>query len=119
MGLGERSPLARLYKLDARVLLLGVGHANNTSLHLAEYRAVWPGKRYERQGAPIWLNGQRHWVTFKDVELDSDDFDALGADMERETTIVQRGLVACAEVRLMAQRELVDYGVAWIERHRR
>src|SRR5205085_4042113 len=37
-GLGEGSPLARLYDLDAHVLLLGVGHANNTSLHLAEYR---------------------------------------------------------------------------------
>jgi len=37
--LGERSPLARLYDLDGHILLLGVGHTNNTSLHLAEYRA--------------------------------------------------------------------------------
>jgi aminoglycoside N3'-acetyltransferase len=37
-GLGEGSPLARLYDLDAEILLLGVGHASNTSLHLAEYR---------------------------------------------------------------------------------
>lgn len=36
-GLGEQSPLTRLYDLDAHILLLGVSHANNTSLHLAEY----------------------------------------------------------------------------------
>jgi aminoglycoside 3-N-acetyltransferase len=36
--LGEGSPLARVYDLDGQVLLLGVGHDNNTSLHLAEYR---------------------------------------------------------------------------------
>ena len=42
--LGEGSPLARLYELDACVLLLGVGHANNTSLHLAEYRSGVRGR---------------------------------------------------------------------------
>lgn len=38
-SLREGSPLARLYECDARVLLLGVGHDSNTSLHLGEYRA--------------------------------------------------------------------------------
>jgi aminoglycoside 3-N-acetyltransferase len=42
---GERSPVGRLYELDGEVLLLGVEHWNNTSLHLAEYRANYPGKR--------------------------------------------------------------------------
>ena len=32
---GDGSPLSRLYDLDARIVLVGVGHANNTSLHLA------------------------------------------------------------------------------------
>lgn len=119
LSLGEDSPLARLYDRDARVLLLGVGHANNTSLHLAEYRAHWAGKRYERQGAPILVSGRRQWVTFEDVELDSDDFQTLGADLERETALVRTGRVACAEARLMPQRALVDYGVTWMERNRR
>src|SRR6478736_6476447 len=44
-GLGEGSPLARVYDLDGQVLLLGVGHGNNTSLHLAEYRAEFPTKQ--------------------------------------------------------------------------
>ena len=46
-GLGEGSPLARIYELQGWVLLLGVGFANNTSIHLAEYRASYPGKSYQ------------------------------------------------------------------------
>ncbi len=38
-GLGERSPLARLYDLDGWVLMLGTGYGTTTSFHLAEYRA--------------------------------------------------------------------------------
>ncbi len=44
-GLGEQSPLARIYDLDGRVLMLGVDYENCTSLHLAENRALFPGKR--------------------------------------------------------------------------
>ena len=31
-GFGDGSPLARLYDRDARIVLLGVGHGNNTAL---------------------------------------------------------------------------------------
>jgi aminoglycoside 3-N-acetyltransferase len=41
-GFGERSPLARVHELDGDVLLLGVGHRSNTSLHLAEFRVPNP-----------------------------------------------------------------------------
>lgn len=36
---GQNSPLDKLYELDGYVLLIGVGHDKNTSLHLAETRA--------------------------------------------------------------------------------
>jgi aminoglycoside 3-N-acetyltransferase len=44
--LGEDSPLARIYALDGRILLLGVGHGNNTSLHLAGRASAgqWPAR---------------------------------------------------------------------------
>ncbi|HEX2622091.1 MAG TPA: AAC(3) family N-acetyltransferase, partial [Phototrophicaceae bacterium] len=41
---GDESPIGKLYQLDGCVMLLGVGHGNDTSLHLAEYRANWGGK---------------------------------------------------------------------------
>ncbi len=53
LSLGEHSPLARIYDRDGWVLLLGVGHDSNTSLHLAEYRADYPGKRLITCGAPV------------------------------------------------------------------
>ena len=52
-GLGEGSPLARIYDLGGFVLLLGVGHESNTSMHLAEYRATFPTKHIVQEGA-LW-----------------------------------------------------------------
>ena len=116
-GLSEESPLARIYDLDGWVLLLGVTHANNTSLHLAEYRRSGP-KEMERQGAPLSINGERRWVECDTLAIDSDDFAALGEDYERETGAVARGRVGCADGRLMRQRPLVDYAVQWMQTHR-
>lgn len=118
-GLGEQSPLARLYDLDGWVLLLGVGHGNNTSLHLAEIRANFPGKKIERQGAPVLINGARQWVTFDALEWNDEDFVQLGADFARDTGLERVGRVALAEARLLPQRALVDYAVKWLEQNRR
>ncbi|MHC4449934.1 MAG: AAC(3) family N-acetyltransferase [Planctomycetota bacterium] len=110
-GMGESSPLARLYDLDARILLLGVGHANNSSLHFAEHRAEFPGKRRVTEGAPM-ASG---WVEFETLYHDEDDFEAIGAAFGARAT---RGPVGCGEALLMSQRELVDFGAAWMTRNR-
>lgn len=115
--LGESSPLGQLYELDAKVLLLGVTHANNTSLHLAEYRADWPGKGLHRRGAPVLVDGRREWVCYDDVDLDEGDFAEIGdafAASGRERT----GPVGAGVGRLCAQREIVDFAVDWIPAHR-
>jgi aminoglycoside 3-N-acetyltransferase len=117
-ALGERSPLARVYDVDGCVLLLGVGYDRNTSLHLCEYRASFPSKKTVRQGAPISIAGERRWVEFEDLEWDDSDFTRLGADFEAGTDAVTVGAVGVGESRLMRQRALVDYGVAWMERNR-
>ncbi|MBA2281781.1 MAG: AAC(3) family N-acetyltransferase, partial [Acidimicrobiia bacterium] len=77
-AMGEASPLARLYDLDARVLLLGVGHANNTSLHLAEARAE-PDGPWGTEGSPVLVDGERRWVTYTSHDGDASDFEACGA----------------------------------------
>lgn len=117
-GLGETSPLGRLYDLDGWVMLLGVGHGNNTSLHLAEYRATWAGKRPERRHAPIIRDGQRIWAGYDDIECNSDDFVALGAAFAADTGLQRSGHVGNAATLLMPQRPLVDYAVRWIEQNR-
>lgn len=117
-GLGEESPLARVYDLDGWVLLLGVGHERNTSLHLAEYRARYPDRRIAESGAPVWIDGRRIWVKLRDIEENSADFAALGEAFERDTGHVRLGHVAAARAKLMPQRSLVDYGVGWMEQNR-
>ncbi|GJM76326.1 AAC(3) family N-acetyltransferase [Paenibacillus macerans] len=82
-GLGNESPLARIYDLRGDVLLLGVGHGNNTSIHLAECRSDYPGKTKLINKAPMNVNGVRRWVEFPDVAYDADDFEQLGADLRR------------------------------------
>ena len=117
-GLGDGSPLSRLYDLDARVLLLGLGYDNNTSLHLAEYRADFPGKRTMRQGASVLRDGRPQWVAFDDLDWNDEDFVAIGEAFNAETGLVQHGKVGKADVVMMPQRALVDFGVRWMEQHR-
>jgi len=117
-SLGEDSPLARMYQLGGLVLLLGVDHSNNTSLHLAEYRAGYPTKKTHRNGAPMMVNGQRRWVEIVDINLDSDDFLQIGEAFSSDTGLEIQGRVAMATARLMSQTALVDYGVVWMEKNR-
>lgn len=117
-GLTEGSPLARLHELDAWVLLLGVGHANNTSLHLAEHRAGVAGQQVVRQGSPVLVDGRRRWVTYDELDVDADDFEEVGAALAAagaETV----GRVGAGTARLMRQREVVELAAAWFGEHRR
>lgn len=114
-GLGEGSPLSRIYDLDGHVLLLGVPYDNNTSFHLGEYRA--PNGPQKTQGAPIIENGRRVWKVIHDIDIDSDVFDDLGADFEAVTP-VRRGLIGSADSRLLSQRGAVDFATQWIAQRR-
>lgn len=117
---GERSPLARIYERDGNILLLGVGHGNNTSLHLAEYRSEWPGKdRLALQSSAILdAAGQRVRVSYRDIPIDDDDFPTLGMDYEQHGRAVTIGPIAGATARFMRQRPIVDFAVGWIAEHR-
>lgn len=119
-GMGENSPLGRIYDLQGSVLLLGVGHSSNTSIHLAEYRADFPTKRVVREGAPISQAGSRIWGTFENIDVDDSDFDHIGEDFLRSDAgkAVQHGKVGIAECQLMPQRVVVDFAVDWLEKNR-
>lgn len=117
-ALGERSPLARLYALDAMVLLLGVGHDRNTSLHLAEHRATYPGKKTASFGSPVRIDGERQWLVADDLDFDDSDFAAIGGAFERDSSAVAVAAVGYGTARLMRQRSLVDFGVRWMTANR-
>ena len=117
-ALGERSPLAKVYELDGKVLLLGVGHDSDSSLHLAEYRAGYPAKKRSPCGAPVIRRGRRAWVEFEDIDFGTEDFPSIGLAFEGKGQ-ARIGKVGRAESRLMSSRSLVDFAVEWMERERR
>ncbi|MEP7291357.1 MAG: AAC(3) family N-acetyltransferase, partial [Chloroflexota bacterium] len=114
---GERSPLPRVYDLDGWVLLLGVEHDRNTSLHVAEARAQIPHE-ITPHGAPIMVDGVRRWVTWSDLDWNDSDFIELAADFACETGLQRSGKVANADALLVPQRPLIDYAIPWLEAHR-
>ncbi|UQZ34543.1 AAC(3) family N-acetyltransferase [Paenibacillus sp. PK3_47] len=116
---GEASPLARIYELNGSVLLLGVDHLSNTSLHLSEHRADYAGKQEITSGAPMMVDGVRQWVEFKDYNWNCDDFAQLAADFQQNTGQITYGTIAAAAAQLIPQREIVDYGTEWLKRNRK
>jgi len=117
-ALGEKSPLARIYALDGAVLLLGVNHNRNTSLHLAESRANFPGKCTITTATPILVDGERQWVEFDILDFNDDDFVQIGTAFKQATGLIKQGQVGQATALLMPQRALVDFAVTWMETHR-
>jgi len=119
-GLGEGSPLARVYDMDGSVLLLGVDFDRNTSFHLAEHRAEYATKEMIYEMAPIMENGHRRWKRHRNINLDSSDFNDIGRDFcDSYSQHVRTGLVGNAFCRLFPQRIAVDYAREWIHRKRR
>jgi len=116
--LGENSPISRLYDLDAQILLIGVNHHNNTSLHLAEYRSNFPGKKYNKTGCAMLINNQRKWVEWEELDLNSDDFNQLGTDFESKIKY-KPSEIGFADSRLIPIRAIVDFGVEWLKENRK
>ena len=114
---GESSPLAKLYALNGKVLLLGTGYNKNTSMHLADVRADYPGKHMCIEHSAILENGKRVWKAYETLFVDGEDFEQIGADFEKEHAVGMTQ-IGNAAVRLMRQRELVDYAVTWMEKNR-
>ena len=115
---GEGSPIGKIYELDGYVLLIGVGYDKNTSLHLADVRADYPGKHASTEYSAVTENGQRVWKEYRTLYVDGEDFEEIGEAFENSHS-VQKVRLGNATLTLMKQRELVDFAVKWIEQYRK
>lgn len=116
---GERSPMRALEDLDALVCLLGTGFDSCTALHLAENRTDWPGRTVVDQGAPMTVDGERRWVTWREVVPADEDFGACGAGFRAaHPALVASARLGAAEVVVVPVRELVAYATNWFAEHR-
>lgn len=114
---GEGSPVGKLYELDGEVLLIGVGYDKNTSLHLADARADYPGKHNCIEHSAMIEDGRRVWKEYVTLFVDGEDFEQIGEAFEQNNT-VNKTMIGNAKLRLMSQKRLVDFAVDWIEKYR-
>jgi aminoglycoside 3-N-acetyltransferase len=118
--LGESSPLAKLYRQDALILLIGVGYQACSAFHLAEYRyrARPPRQVYS---CVIAKRGRRRWFDYWDVALDDSDFGTIGEHLEEELKgrrMMRAGQVGSAPTLLIPMRQAVDIAGEWMAGHR-
>lgn len=114
-GLGEDSPLNKIYNLNGMVLLIGVDYDNNTSFHLAEYMINTVKEKIFR--SPMLVNNKRKWVKYKDIDLKVEDFNKIGYDFEKEGKVITFN-IGQAKSRLFNQRESIDFAKEWMKKNR-
>jgi aminoglycoside N3'-acetyltransferase len=106
---GLDSPVGRIYELDGYVLLLGVGHDANTTIHLAENLA---GVRYRRpKYATILRDGRPARCDYSEIDHCCQNFNLMDQWLDAEG-IERRGIVGHAEARMARSRDIVEVALA-------
>ena len=106
---GPESPVGRVHELDGQVLLLGVGHDANTTLHLAEAVAGVP-YRTEKHCTVAGADGRARRVEYGETDHCCERF-ALADDWLRPRGAQREGRVGAAAARLVRARDLVAVAV--------
>lgn len=105
---GVDSPVGRTHALDAQVLLLGVGHDANTTIHLAESLG---GVRYRLpKQLAVWRDGRLARIDYAEIDHCCANF-ALLDDWLDAAGRQRRGTVGHGEARLMRARDVVTLAV--------
>jgi aminoglycoside N3'-acetyltransferase len=124
-GYGPGSPLERIVQADGRVLLLGAGLDAVTVLHYAEVLADIPGKRRVHYEVPVATAAGKAWLSAENYDTNGilDEF-ASGDGPDAVECIARdyvahghgrRGRVGAAPCHLFEARDIVRYGVEWLE----
>jgi aminoglycoside 3-N-acetyltransferase len=111
---GPDSPVGRCHELDAQVLLLGVGHDGDTTIHLAENMA---GVRYRiPHRAMVRRDGRAVVIEYGEVDHCCLNFSLLDTWLE-EKGAQRRGRVGHGEARLARSRDIVREALARLAEH--
>lgn len=120
---GSGSPLEKLYQADGRVLSLGAPLETLTVLHLAENLSRIPEKRVVRYQAPVLRDGEPVWITIEDFNSsdgiapwDGEDYFRVIGREAIAAGLARQGQVGGARAYLFDAKNLVDFGVAWLEK---
>ncbi len=112
---GMDSPLGKLYELHAKILFLGTDYDTCTALHLAEDLSNY--SKLFVNGFAMIENGERVWKVVESIDYDSEDFEKIGLDFEKEHNVII-GKIGQSHSKIIDFKEIVDYGVQWINNNR-
>lgn len=104
-SLGPDSPMHRLVDRDGQILLVGVDHTANSTVHVAEKLAGVPYRDQTRQAA-VLVDGERAVVTANSAHC-SRGFEKLGAVLAH-TDVVTHDHVGEAATRLLDGPALLE-----------
>lgn len=109
---GPDSPVGHVLRLDGQVLLLGVGHDSNTTIHLAENVA---GVRYRLpKYVTVGQNGHRKRIYYGETDHCCQRFSQLDEWLaDKQAT----GPVGHGSARLAASRDIVDTAVQHLDQN--
>jgi aminoglycoside N3'-acetyltransferase len=109
---GLNSPVGRVYELDGQILLVGIGHDANTTIHLAESMA---GVRYRRPKVLTMLIDRRpERYDYEEIDHCCENFNHMDGWLDREQR-QRRGTIGEAEARLMRSHEVVETALRCLE----
>ena len=108
---GRGGPFEKLYNLNCRVLLLGVGFNRCTALHFAE--SLVERRRVKTLRFPVLDNGQRVWREVPNVGDDNGTHFPVVGQRYVASAGVRRGLVGDARSMLFPMRDLVEFAVSY------
>ncbi|MBY6038121.1 AAC(3) family N-acetyltransferase [Fictibacillus nanhaiensis] len=111
-GLGDQSPIGKMYDLNGYILLLGTGYDSNTTMHLAEHRL--PHSKTEENGGPLYNGEEKIWKTFTQISYREELFEEIGKAYEEGGHPVLKGKIGLADCRLIPQKNLVDFTKDWL-----
>ena len=110
---GPGGPFEKLYDLNCRILLLGVGFNRCTSLHFAE--SLVDRRRVKTLRFPSLDNGQRVWTEVPNVADDNGaHFPVVGQRYVAEEE-ARQGKIGDAASMLLPMRGLVDFAVRYFD----
>ncbi len=110
---GRGGPFEKLYDLDARVLLLGVGFNRCTALHFAE--SLSDKRRTTTVRFPALEDGRRVWIEVPNVADDNDTHFPVIGEEYLSAGRARRGRIGDAESTLFPMRDLVDFAVGYFD----
>ncbi len=110
---GLDSPIGRVYELEGQILLLGVTHGENTSLHLAESMAQVPYS--VEHPCVVEVDGRAETIMIAETDHCCENFSLMdtwlaGSQIQRE------GKVGHASAKLCQAKPLVDLAIERLKR---